>query len=172
MATYLVVLSGFNEAIAIDDWIRILKEAVSLKVVRCIAVGTIDHLGFLKFFKINFFRTKIASALKGPIWTVPIIKYGTNCYGRLFKKLWFEEFFFLRIFRWINSLGEQSTWAWPFLTTFYGENYFSVWQLLCLCLCLCRHDQILCKQATFNLGLAQMSNFFPMTFSFRLPDIR
>ena len=28
MATYLVVLSGFNEAIAIDDWIRILKEAV------------------------------------------------------------------------------------------------------------------------------------------------
>ena len=124
MATYLVVLSGFNEAIAVDDWIRILKEAVSLKVVRCIAVGTIDHLGFSKVFKINFFRAKIASALKGPIWTVPIIKYGTNCYGRLFKKLWFEEFFFLRIFSWINPLGEQSTWAWPFLWHFTVKIIF------------------------------------------------
>ena len=49
---------------------------LSLKVIETTLV-------FPKFFKINLFRAKIASALKGPLLAVPIIKYGTNYHAYL-----------------------------------------------------------------------------------------
>ena len=114
-----------------------------------------DHLGFPKYWNINFSPAEIASAFKGLFLTVPTIINGTNCSARLFTKFFFEEYFLFRIFRSI-LYGNKSR-------TFFFFNGF--WHLFCLCF----RDR---QHATFNLASALKSNLFPMTFLYRLTKIR
>ena len=106
------LLSCSNEATAKEDYKYKLRHSLSKgSPVHCCSSNRLlsnfahesesesnrDNLVFSNFFKINLFRAKIASALKGPFLTAPIIKYGTYCHACLSTKLWFEEFFALHI---------------------------------------------------------------------------
>ena len=101
-------LSCSNEATAKEDYKYKLRHSLSKgSPVHCCSSNRLllnfahesesesnrDNLVFSNFFKINLFRAKIASALKDPFLTAPIIKYGTYCHACLSTKLWFEEFF-------------------------------------------------------------------------------
>ena len=79
-------------------------------------------LVFQIFFKVNLFRAKIASALKGPFLTAPFIKYGTNCHACLSTKLWFEELFALHIQPYQSSRRTKHI-SLPFESVFHTENY-------------------------------------------------
>ena len=151
---------------------KVPEVLVSLRADRCISVQKTDlfqtipmnrskskiiwdHLGFPKYWKINFSPAEIASAFKGLFLTVPTIINGKNCSARLFTKFFFEEYFLFRIFRSI-LYGNKSR-------TFFFFNGF--WHLCCLCF----RDR---QHATFNLASALKSNLFPMTFLYRLTKIR
>ena len=121
-----------------------------------------DHLGFPKYWNVNFSPAEIASAFKGLFLTVPTIINGTNCSARLFTKFFSGNIF---CFAYLDrSFMRTNTVRFSFSTVFDTENSFYVWHLFCLCF----HDRL---HATFNLASALKSNLFPMIFLFRLAKI-